>query len=431
MRASTKICLSLFGTTEEIMDAINSSDADLFEIRLDLSGELDGPKLRAATHKPLLFTAHRRPDLLEHFWPFADYVDVEQAEATGRNTIRSIHAADEDPDRLWEKLSGEHMTKIVLETANYKIISRLIQMNRIHAPLAICFAAGEIGTFSRIISVLNGARWIYASLPGRATAPGQFALDELLHTYRMRRFEQNQDIAVFGIIGNPVSQSHSPRIQNEKFTNASLPWIYLPFLCKNLTELFEAAPSWNAKGFSITHPWKEKVMDVLDSASPDVLMLRSCNTVAYAQGKWHGINTDVEGIRAMLRDVPIAGKRVLILGAGASSRALAMVIRPVANSLVILNRTAEKADDTLAAFSNYDYDVLINATPVGWNEPECPVNPDVLRPGKIVIDAIYQETELLKRARSIGCRTMDGRVWFETQADAQFDYWKSQFSSQM
>ena len=138
-----RICLSLFGTIEEIIDAISKYDADLFEIRLDLSTELEGPKLRAATRKPLLFTAHRRPDLLERFWPFADYVDVEQAEATGGNTIRSIHANDEDPDRLWEKLAGEHMTKIVLETSNYQTISRLIQLNHEHAPHAICFHANQ------------------------------------------------------------------------------------------------------------------------------------------------------------------------------------------------------------------------------------------------------------------------------------------------
>ena len=427
MPAPLKICLSLFGTTEEIIDAICSHDADLYEIRLDLSTLLEGQKLRAATRKPLLFTAHHRPDLLEQFWPFADYLDVEQADASGRNTIRSIHAGDEDPERLWEKLSGEHMTKIVLETANYKTISRLIQLNRQYAPLAICFASGETGAFSRIISLLHGARWIYASLPDKATAPGQFTFDQLINTFRLRRFEQNENISVFGIVGNPVSHSRSPEIQNEKFANALLPWIYLPFFCDDVRALFENAPSWNAKGFSITHPWKEAVADLVEVASDDVRALRSCNTVACADGKWHGINTDIEGIQVLLKDVPLEGKRVLILGAGAAARTIEWIIKPLAQSVVLLNRTPAKAHGPLSSFAQHNYDILINATSVGWNDSECPINADQIQPGKIVIDAIYRDTELLKRAQAIGCRTINGKAWLDAQADAQFNFWKSKF----
>ena len=107
---SPKICLSLFGSTDEVCHAIASHDADLFEIRLDLSADLNGPQIRTATRNPLLFTAHGRPDLLEQFWPFADYIDVEQAEATGQNTIRSIHSTDQDPNTLWKSFSSEHVT---------------------------------------------------------------------------------------------------------------------------------------------------------------------------------------------------------------------------------------------------------------------------------------------------------------------------------
>src|ERR671935_13864 len=96
-----RICLSLYGTTQELCSAINSFDADSFEIRLDLCTDPDGAKIRATTRKPLLFAAHGRPDLLEKYWTFADYVDVELGEATGRNCIISIHSKEEDPDRLW------------------------------------------------------------------------------------------------------------------------------------------------------------------------------------------------------------------------------------------------------------------------------------------------------------------------------------------
>src|SRR5262249_11841511 len=154
----------------------------------------------------------------------------------------------------------------------------------------------------------------------------------------IQRFQRNEEVSIFGIIGNPVSQSRSPHIQNRNFADASLPWIYLPFFTKDVRSLLEIAPTWRGAGFSITHPWKEKVIDLLDFASPEVQMLRSCNTVACVDGKWHGINTDVDGIRELFKDVSFAQKRVVIIGAGASSRAIAMVVRPLAASVTILNR---------------------------------------------------------------------------------------------
>ncbi|MCI0602050.1 type I 3-dehydroquinate dehydratase [bacterium] len=430
-----RICLSLYGTTDEVCTAINSFDADLFEIRLDLCAHLDGAKIRAATNKPLLFASHGRPDLLEKYWPFADYLDVEQGEALGQNCIVSIHAKEEDPDSLWKKLSGEHRTKIVLETENYDVIARLIKLNRENNPLALCFAAGEVGAFSRILSVFNGARWIYASLPGRPTGNGQFDFDQLVETYRLRRFENTQQLFVFGVIGNPVAHSRSPEVQNKHFADASLPWIYLPYFCKDLPALMRKAPEWNTKGFSITHPYKEEVLSLVNSVTPEVQRLRACNTVAQVKGKWIGTNTDLKGIEVLLKDIPVQGACAVIIGAGASARALASVISAKVSELWILNRTLEKAQRLASEFQaisggladlrNIDYDVLIQATSIGWISGECPVDIQHLKPGGVVIDSIYQDTELLKRARDLGCRTLNGEPWFQAQAQAQFRWWSS------
>ena len=432
-----RICLSLFGTTEEICQYIRWHDADLYEIRLDLSSDPDGAMIRAATRKPLLFTAHGRPELLEKFWPFADYVDVEQREATGRNTIRSIHAADQDPIRLWDKLSGEHMTKIVLDTQQYDTIAKLIALNQQHKPLALCFAYGEVGAFSRVIATFQGSRWIYASIQDRATGAGQFTYQDLVETFRVRRLDVTARIAVFGIVGKSVSHSLSPAIHNRKFEEAALPWIYLPFPCTDLNDLLHNAPRWNSVGFSITHPYKKKVIPLLHSLTPEVERFQSCNTIALVDGKWTGTNTDLDGIRALLKDVTVRGSRVVIVGAGATARMFATMIRPEIADLVILNRTVENAKalaETLDAqfgsleeLKDRDYDLLIQTTPVGWKEDEMPVNPAHLRPGKTVIDSIYKDTPMLKHAVALGCVTKNGKVWFDVQADAQFRWWTQVF----
>lgn len=424
-----RICLSLFGTTIEICDLIKDSpEADLYEIRLDLSNA-DPAAIRNATQKPLIFTAHGRPDLLQNASPFADYLDVEQQKQDGSKYIVSIHAEDIDPQAYWDQLSGDHITKIVLRTEDYSRISQLLALNR--QSNAICFAQGEAGAFSRILSVFRGAHWAYASLPGRATGEGQFTLRELLDLYRVGRFDSPP--AVFGIVGNPVAHSRSPLFHNAKFAEENLPWIYLPFPCKNLEQLFRYAPGFGIHGFSITHPYKKEVLPFLAN------QLDSCNTVAYGNGKWYGTNTDVDGVREMLtrEKLSIEKARVVILGAGGTARTIASVIRPFVRQLIFLNRTPAKAAALAAEFQGesgsldqlktYTYDVLFQATSVGLNEGECPVNPDHLTAGATVVDVIYNppETVLLRKAKNLGCRIINGESMFLAQAEAQFRWWKN------
>jgi shikimate dehydrogenase len=259
-----------------------------------------------------------------------------------------------------------------------------------------------------------------------------------MNVYRLKRFTLPLEPSVFGIIGNPVSHSRSPETHNRLFSDASLSWIYLPFHCNDLSALLTHAPRWNAKGFSITHPWKETVIAFLDSYSPEVKELKSSNTIAYVNGRWIGTNTDLKGIHAMLADVSMDGYRIVIIGAGASARAIATVVRPRAKELLILNRTAEKgaalasefhaASGTFSDLKNVDYDVLIQATPVGWQNEEIPDIHQALRPGKIVIDSIYRDTPLLKKARDLGCKTINGDKWFQIQAKAQFEWWQENFA---
>lgn len=430
-----QICLSLFGTTSEICRAISSHpDASLYEVRLDLSEHVDLQRVRASTTRQLIFASHSRPELLAAAAPFADYLDVGPNLPRDHRSIVSVHAQDGDPGALWTQLRGDHITKIVLETDNYYVISRLLALDRQNPGRALCFAMGEVGSFSRILSCIHGAPWIYASLEGRPTAPGQFTLRELVETYKLPRLEP--PVSVFGVVGDPVSHSRSPAFHNARFAEAGLPWIYVPLPCRDVSGLFACARDFGMEGFSITHPHKEAVLPFLDVISDEARRLRSCNTACLQNGRWHGINTDVAGIRALLQDVPLEGARMVLLGAGSSARAVASAVRSQVRELHVLNRTLEKAQQiaaeyqavagTLDQLASLQYDILFQTTPVGLREGECPVRTDALRPGAVVIDAIYQpaETELLKRARALGCRTLNGEAWFIAQAEAQFQWWQ-------
>lgn len=431
-----QICLSLFGSTDEICDQISATqEADLYEIRLDLSSELDYQKIRACTQKPLIFASHEKAELLKEVPRVWDYLDVGPYRMDGKEYIVSVHADDGDPSRLWSDYDGEHITKIVLNTRDYSRIADLLALTR--SRHGLCFAMGEVGAFSRVLSGFHGAPWMYASRPGQPTAAGQFTVEELIHTYRIRRFPVEPE-AVFGIVGNPVTHSRSPEFHNRKFAETNRNWIYLPFHCEDIQGLFKHALRFDIRGFSITHPFKEKVVRLLEVSSHDVKRLKSCNTVLLKDGKWHGINTDISGFTTLLVEsgISLLGSNAIILGAGAAARTIAAVIRPHVSDLLFLGRTLSKAKAAAAAFSGragllqdlakQNYDVLFNATPVGWNPEECPVNPDVLRKGVAVFDAIYRDTLLLKKARALGCRTFNGELWFQSQAEAQFRWWSEE-----
>jgi 3-dehydroquinate dehydratase / shikimate dehydrogenase len=432
------ICLSIFGNTESLLQIFQkyNSSADLFEVRLDLSDKLDLALIRKNTTKPLIFASHNDPDLLNDAVPFADYIDVGNANlSTPTNKIVSFHGKDEHPNELWQKLSRDHLTKIVLETVDYSKIAALLELNESHPQKAICFATGEVGAFSRILSVFKKAPWIYSSISEQPTAPGQFSIDQLINTYHVKRFSSAP--SVFGILGNPVSHSRSPAFQNQKFTEHNLSWIYLPFPCLDLESLMNHRRQFGIVGLSVTHPYKERVIPYLSEPAAEIKKLRSCNTLLWKNNAWHGINTDVVGFEGLLvkHGIELDHKRIAIIGAGGSARAAAFVISQSSAKLIFLNRTDSKALELaaefgggavpLSEFASVDYDVLIQTTPVGMRKEECPIDPDLLKPSRIVIDVLYEpaETLLFKKAKALGCQVINGEDWFVSQAEAQFQYW--------
>ena len=432
-----RLCPSLYGSTEEILRDIESAPAaDLFEIRIDLSDAIDLLRIRTSCEKPLLIASHKRSELLAGAESCADYVDIGPARATDPRHIVSVHTIGGNPEDLWQRYGDpDHITKIVVQTEDYSRIAELLQLHSRNPGRVLAFAMSPAGAFSRILSGFHGAPWMYCSMEGRPTAEGQFTYRELVDTYKVHRFENRP--VLFGIVGSPVVHSKSPQFHNARFAEAGLPWLYVPFECTDIESLFANAPEFGVSGFSVTHPHKHSAAQLLDHASAEVRQLGACNTVCFRDGELHGINTDVAGIRDLLRDVPLAGSRFVIVGAGSSARAVASVVRPQVGELHILNRTLENAgrlareydasSGTLADLGTINYDVLFQTTPVGLREGECPVNPLHLHSRATVIDAIYNppQTELLKNAAAIGCRTRNGEAWFLAQAEAQFEWWKS------
>ena len=205
-------------------------------------------------------------------------------------------------------------------------------------------------------------------------------------------------------------------------------------------ELWELAPdaldaflrAGDFAGLNVTMPYKQAVLPALDRLDPAAAAIGAVNTVVNRDGILWGYNTDYGGLRACLeRLLPaqaggrplLAGKAVLILGTGGTSRTAAAVCKALgAERIQKLSRTGK---DGALRYSDLpdcgaDAALLINCSPAGmWPEPErCPLDPAALPALEAVFDCVYNplRTRLVLAARALGIPAAGGLEMLVRQA---------------
>lgn len=151
-----------------------------------------------------------------------------------------------------------------------------------------------------------------------------------------------------GLIGNPVAHTQSPLIQNHLARVTGQNLVYLPFPVPqgSLEAAVRGALAMDFLGLNVTVPYKSDVLACLEEIDPLAERIGAVNTLVRCPGGYKGYNTDMPGLyRAMEQEgVEIAGRDVVILGAGGVARAVAvMLLDRGASGIHILNRTLEKA----------------------------------------------------------------------------------------
>lgn len=244
------------------------------------------------------------------------------------------------------------------------------------------------------------------------------------------------------VIGDPVLHSKSPLIQNTIISALGLDYIYLcqPVKREELPRWLAAAKAAGYAGFNATMPHKEDLVTLMDELDEDAKCYGSVNTVCIKNSKLYGYNTDGRGfLRALLDEgIDPAGKRVVLLGAGGASKAVALkLVQAGVKSLVICNRTEEKAA-ALCAYSDvmstelFDpaslrravstADLLVNGTSLGMDGGGGQFDDvsflEALPKAAAVCDLVYYpaQTELLARAKALGHTTMNGLGMLLNQA---------------
>ena len=256
---------------------------------------------------------------------------------------------------------------------------------------------------------------------------------------------------VCGIIGDPIEHTMSPVMHNAAFKKLGLDYVYLAFRVKKeeLGQAIEGIRALNIRGLSITIPHKVAVIPFLDELDTLADEIGAINTIINSNGVLKGYNTDATGfLQALLeRGIEPKEKRVAILGAGGASRAISFILAERGSSLVILNRTWDKAKvcadriseifqseatalelnrENLATALN-QADILVNTTSVGMspNINETPVTANLLKPDLVVFDIVYNpiETRLQREAEVAGATVISGLEMLVWQGVVAFEKW--------
>ena len=256
---------------------------------------------------------------------------------------------------------------------------------------------------------------------------------------------------VCALIGDPVEHSLSPAMHNAAFKHLDLDYVYLAFKVRReeLRDAVNGVKALKIHGLNVTKPLKVEITTLLDRLDESALNIGAVNTVLRVGDKLIGYNTDCIGALEALREagVNLESMKAVILGAGGAARAVAFAVAPKVKELVILNRTVTKAeslsrdlkrrlgvDVRFGGLSEVekeeelkDADLLINATSVGMkpNENLSPVSPNLLKPDLTVFDLVYNpiETKLLKDAKKVGAKVVDGLSMLLFQGAAAFSIW--------
>ena len=298
-------------------------------------------------------------------------------------------------------------------------------------------AMGEEGIVSRVLALRAGAAFTFASFSdGTETAPGQVTAEAMRDVYRLEHLDQATRI--FGVAGNPIAHSLSPRLHNTAFRRENVNAVLLPLKVRSLADFMTLALELPLAGAAVTMPLKAEVLPYLANMDALTARIGACNTLRTgADGKLYGFNTDVAGVvRPLERRMRLKGARIVVLGAGGAARAAVFGLVAQGAEVFVVNRTHEHAV-TLARqakakslkhelLAKQRFDVLINSTPCGMAgvKQAMPIIESELNAG-LVFDMVYTplETPLLKLAKARGLPVITGLEMFVQQGARQFEIW--------
>jgi shikimate dehydrogenase len=278
-----------------------------------------------------------------------------------------------------------------------------------------------------------------------SSQPAQSLRVSVLHSHL-----PNPDGITIGLVGRGIAASLSPLMHEHEGARQGLDYRYhlidfdrLELDDASLPDILAEAHDLGFAGLNVTYPFKQAILPLLDDLAPDAAAIGAVNTVVLGGARTVGHNTDCWGFaESFRRDLPdVARGRVLQLGSGGAGAAVSQALLQCgAEQLDIYDTDMARAEmlaTRLRRLLGVDVqpvtevveaakraDGLVNATPVGMSKhPGLPIDPALLESRHWVADVVYfpLETELIRRARALGCPVLSGGGMAVYQAVRAFE----------
>lgn len=243
---------------------------------------------------------------------------------------------------------------------------------------------------------------------------------------------------VYGLVGYPLKHSFSARFFNDKFHREGIDAEYHNFELEDiglLPELLQQEK--NICGLNVTIPYKEKIIPLLTSVSPEAQSVGAVNVVQIERDgetvRLQGYNTDVIGFRKSIEPLlRSTHQSALILGTGGAAKAVVFALKQLGLATQLVSRTAKAGCMTYGDLTPElmgQYQVIVNCTPLGMfpNEDGCPEIPyEAISTQHLLYDLVYNpaETLFLRQGRQQGALTKNGLEMLHLQALASWQLWR-------
>lgn len=445
-------------------------DRIIAELRLDTLESPD-PDLVHEAPVPVIATCRRprdggeysgdegtRESLLRRAWEAgARWVDVETdvladwSWARGQRILASFHDFTGMPESLEDLVTqslelGAAQVKVAVRVTNLVELLRLTRVADAARGRVVAFGLGPVGIPSRLLFRRFQNPWVYARVLGEDPRPGQLApglpsLDSLVG-HEFPDASLPEPVAVFGVLSDRALDSIGPLAWNRVFRRLQVPAIYLPFSTPGITGLREVCHRLGVRGLSVTTPFKESVLELVDDMHPLVEAVGATNTLQFQGGRVVAHNTDYRGVfdpvERALREQGEVGlpPRALVLGAGGAARAGACALKNLGLDVRIWSRSRDRAEQAAAQIGVEvgtpshcrESHVIVNATLAGGpRDPEgIPVESDHLQSDHIVFEMnqVVGDTPLVREAKARGAFVIRGEEMYAVQAIHQLQlFW--------
>ncbi len=251
----------------------------------------------------------------------------------------------------------------------------------------------------------------------------------------------------YAVIGHPISHSKSPLIHGlfAQATGQDITYTAIEAPLDGFRATVEAFRASGGRGMNVTLPFKLQAFEIATDPMESARLAGAVNALKFDGERIHAQNFDGLGLVNDIQrnlGVSLAGKRVLICGAGGATRGAIVPMAAQRPALIaIANRSADKAHGLKADFADHaalqtggyedlageSFDVVLNATSTGLSQAELPLPAGVFAPGALAYELVYGKglTPFLRQAQAAGVTQIaDGVGMLVEQAAEAFEWWR-------